>query len=266
VSSSPITRGKSISQLIRFTHFTKMKSPNVRTPSAVRTPSSARTPSGPFKCKTCGKGYKTQLNLNRHTKMCQERPYACSSCNRHFPDLRSLTAHESTHSKRKLFSCHTCNVSFATRSQLNGHETEEHTVLETSNFQPKKLFTLKIKNGAEPEMTCQFTPPESSSSNSATEFPEFVTSLPDSEPLKQVLKDELRSVFDDERSSSSDETVWEARDMVMDEPCGLQQEEQHHRRQEHLFHPITHWQLTGGERLPQQCRPLKYQETEPSFH
>ena len=197
-----------------------------------------RTPSGPFKCTRCSKGYKTKEPLGRHSKMCQEKPYPCASCNRHFADTGSLTAHENTHSssrKKGRFTCDRggCQSTFATKSILKKHDCGE-------DRQPKKLLTLKIKTGgSEPPVECQFTPDSCSSlSSSSSAFPAFVTMLPDSDPLKRALKDELRGLFEEEDDdSSSSETVWEAKEVVAAS------------RME--------WQVSAEQRrLPQHCRPL----------
>ncbi|XP_057686745.1 RB-associated KRAB zinc finger protein-like [Corythoichthys intestinalis] len=76
----------------------------------------------PFACSVCDKRYYTKENLTIHTRAhTGEKPFACSVCDKSYSRKNLLTRHTYTHTGEKPFPCSDCTQSFITKLELNRH-------------------------------------------------------------------------------------------------------------------------------------------------
>jgi hypothetical protein len=77
----------------------------------------------PFKCRSCGRKFKTKDSYIRHQSMHTGRtPFICEYCNRAFKTEKDLDSHVRTHSEEKPHLCKYCGKAFAWASHLYLHE------------------------------------------------------------------------------------------------------------------------------------------------
>ncbi|XP_040576319.1 uncharacterized protein [Lepeophtheirus salmonis] len=77
-------------------------------------------------CETCGKTFKWQSSLVRHTRFVHSSPtlsvkYGCKFCGKSFKDQSSLKDHVFTHTGDKPFKCDDCGKGFVRKSLLMNH-------------------------------------------------------------------------------------------------------------------------------------------------
>ncbi|CAB4056229.1 KRAB [Lepeophtheirus salmonis] len=77
-------------------------------------------------CKTCGKTFKWQSSLVRHTRSVHSNTtvsvqYGCKFCGKSFKDQSSLKYHVFTHTGDKPFKCDSCGKGFVRKSLMMTH-------------------------------------------------------------------------------------------------------------------------------------------------
>ena len=74
------------------------------------------------KCHVCGKGFKFNCHLVRHTRThTGERPYRCDTCGKGFTQKGDLGKHIRTHTQEKRFKCAQCDKAFSSKQNLGFH-------------------------------------------------------------------------------------------------------------------------------------------------
>ncbi|XP_074120620.1 uncharacterized protein LOC141540439 [Sminthopsis crassicaudata] len=77
----------------------------------------------PYKCGTCGQGFKRSSDLIKHEKMHSgEKPYECSECGKAFSWSSALIQHQRTHTGEKPYECKECGKAFGWSSELIRHQ------------------------------------------------------------------------------------------------------------------------------------------------
>ncbi|XP_077180923.1 uncharacterized protein LOC143831646 isoform X1 [Paroedura picta] len=87
-------------------------------------PEEGQMKGNPYQCRSCGKIYATQYNLNRHQRVhADSRPHKCAICGETFTYRYTLLHHEATHAKGKtcLHKCPYCGKGFAAKTSLSRH-------------------------------------------------------------------------------------------------------------------------------------------------
>ncbi|ESO02381.1 hypothetical protein HELRODRAFT_134940, partial [Helobdella robusta] len=76
----------------------------------------------PYRCDSCGIGFKLKVHLKKHNlyKHTDEYPCECRVCGKRFKDSSAVRLHERIHSSERPFQCQ-CGKSFKTRENLWGH-------------------------------------------------------------------------------------------------------------------------------------------------
>ena len=76
----------------------------------------------PYRCESCGIGFKLKVHLKKHNlyKHTDEYPCECRVCGKRFKDSSAVRLHERIHSNERPFQCQ-CGKSFKTRENLWGH-------------------------------------------------------------------------------------------------------------------------------------------------
>ncbi|XP_043840661.1 zinc finger protein 286A-like isoform X1 [Dromiciops gliroides] len=84
-----------------------------------------RSPIGerPYKCNTCGQGFKRSSDLIKHEKMHSgEKPYECNECGKAFSWSSALIQHQRIHTGEKPYECKECGKAFGWSSELIRHQ------------------------------------------------------------------------------------------------------------------------------------------------
>ena len=81
-----------------------------------------------YTCETCGKVYKSSVNLLLHfnTIHLGQRHFSCQTCQKLFTRASSLNAHKKLHDGLKQFHCIYCNVACREKRNLMNHITKNH--------------------------------------------------------------------------------------------------------------------------------------------
>lgn len=81
----------------------------------------------PYKCKTCGAGFKQRNHLNQHNRThTGEKPYKCKKCGTAFALLGNLNYHMRIHGGQKPFKCDVCKACFRSSTHLKHHFGSVH--------------------------------------------------------------------------------------------------------------------------------------------
>ncbi|XP_045429430.1 zinc finger protein 551 isoform X7 [Pipistrellus kuhlii] len=87
-------------------------------------PDGARTRGTSVECRECGKRFRCNSLLLKHTRVhTGEKPYPCGDCGRSFAQTSHLLQHRRVHSGEKPFECPACGKAFSHRSTLTEHQT-----------------------------------------------------------------------------------------------------------------------------------------------
>ena len=109
-------------------------------------------PDKSFKCTTCGKGFLSDIKLQRHQIIHSKRAkYTCSTCNKGFARKYDCTKHlkshkveENTENKiienTEVFACPVCNRNYSSESKLQNHKRVH---IEYTCSVCEKIFKLK---------------------------------------------------------------------------------------------------------------------------
>ncbi|XP_078009912.1 uncharacterized protein LOC110214195 isoform X2 [Phascolarctos cinereus] len=84
-----------------------------------------KSPAGqrPYKCDTCGQGFKRNSDLMKHEKMHSgEKPYECNECGKAFSWSSALIQHQRIHTGEKPYECKECGKAFGWSSELIRHQ------------------------------------------------------------------------------------------------------------------------------------------------
>jgi transcription elongation factor Elf1 len=117
-----------------------------------------------FKCHSCGKDFKTQTELDDHTKThSKEKSISCGKCEKLFGLQSELSAHEKLHTRMKPYNCQKCGIYFELENDLRDHvkthiQEESFTCGKCNiSFNSKESFKEHEKSHgtAETEFKCQ---------------------------------------------------------------------------------------------------------------
>ena len=79
-------------------------------------------------CDKCGKGFHNKTGLNEHMKThSTARPFKCKQCGRGFKTWQVLQSHEVIHSDIWAFECKICDKKFKQRQALRNHNKQYHS-------------------------------------------------------------------------------------------------------------------------------------------
>lgn len=77
-------------------------------------------------CDTCGKTFKSAINLRHHSVVHTEK-HKCETCNKTFSSNYKLVQHRAMHTgKTSIFPCSICNSKFTQKSSLKRHMDTVH--------------------------------------------------------------------------------------------------------------------------------------------
>ena len=87
-------------------------------------------------CADCGKGFNTQISLDKHKYYHQELKFVCEHCGQGFPFVSRLDQHKITHRKITTLPCmrKNCDCTFKNLGDLNRHVSQHDGVWYTCNF------------------------------------------------------------------------------------------------------------------------------------
>ena len=91
----------------------------------------------PFNCEQCGKGFKEESKLKRHSLIHSGlKPYSCQFCNKAFSLKQNRDIHERLHTGSG-FSCSYCQEIFSQKVNLRKHEFKHEIMKHSKSSDPK---------------------------------------------------------------------------------------------------------------------------------
>ena len=93
----------------------------------------------PFKCPECGRGFKEESKLRRHSVIhTGEKPWDCSFCGRCFSLKQNKEIHERLHTGERPHACGYCGEFFIQKVNLRKHEAKHqrlnHVITENTGL------------------------------------------------------------------------------------------------------------------------------------
>ncbi|XP_062985764.1 transcription factor Ovo-like 2 [Elgaria multicarinata webbii] len=90
-------------------------------------------------CELCGKGFRLQRMLKRHTKChSQVKRHLCTFCGKGFNDTFDLKRHVRTHTGIRPYKCELCNKAFTQRCSLESHLKKIHGVQQQYAYKQRR--------------------------------------------------------------------------------------------------------------------------------
>ena len=102
----------------------------------------------PWVCESCGKRFKVKDDLIVHTKLHQEKKFACDECDYRCARAEYLKKHRRTHTGEKPYHCEACEMRFSNRTSLVLHQKKVHGGV----LKPSVTSTAKSEGTAEGTM------------------------------------------------------------------------------------------------------------------
>ncbi|XP_077106316.1 uncharacterized protein LOC143764547 isoform X3 [Ranitomeya variabilis] len=93
-----------------------------KTPAMLNVHMKTHSGTRPYQCNECGKSFRDNWNLKVHQKIhTGETPYRCSICDKGFVQYATYMKHQRIHTGEKPYSCCYCDKSFTNSSNLVRH-------------------------------------------------------------------------------------------------------------------------------------------------